>query len=247
MGRLRAFQKAGLRFVGVLAAVCGLIFAATAPASAGSKNEVFLLHEGYVEPIEGRELVPGVSDDGARLVASTMGLVIGKNSVVFVDPGFIADRSLILNAISGVQVNPEDVTHVFISHHHPDHTINAALFPNATVVDFWATYKGDLWEDHADGYEIDKGIEVLRTPGHTNEDASLVVGTKLGDVVFPHVWWTETLFPPVDPIADDQDALDASRALVLSIADCIIPGHGTTFVNPDRPDATCAMVTSTSQ
>ena len=29
------------------------------------------------------------------------------------------------------------VTHVFLSHHHPDHTVNIALFPNAEVVDFW--------------------------------------------------------------------------------------------------------------
>jgi len=229
---------------GVLAAVA-VLFAAATLAVSGSpspENRVFLLYEGYVKPIEGREFVPGASDDGGRLVASTMGVVRGADSVVFVDPGFITDRALILEALQGVRVRPEDVTHIFISHHHPDHTINAALFPNATVVDFWATYRGDLWEDHPDRYEIDRGITVVRTPGHTDEDASLVVDTNLGKVVFTHVWWNETLFPPVDPIADDQDALAASRVLVLSIADCIVPGHGTKFVNPDRPNGTCAMV-----
>ena len=40
------------------------------------------------------------------------------------------------------------MTHVFLSHHHPDHTVNIALFPNAEVVDFWARYKDDLWLDH---------------------------------------------------------------------------------------------------
>ena len=40
-----------------------------------------------------------------------------------------------------------------VSHHHPDHTINIALFPNAEVVDFWARYHDDLWLDHdGDGY-----------------------------------------------------------------------------------------------
>jgi glyoxylase-like metal-dependent hydrolase (beta-lactamase superfamily II) len=228
--------------VGGLTGMWG-VFAVTTPAVvAAPTNRIFLLYEGYVRPIEGRELVPGVSDDGGRLVASTMGLIEGVSSTVFVDPGFIADRGLILDALERVRVSPEDVTHVFISHHHPDHTINAALFPNATVVDFWATYTGDLWEDHGDGYLIDRGIEVLRTPGHTDEDASLVVDTPLGKVVFTHVWWNETLFPPVDPIGDDQEALEASRELVLSIADCIVPGHGSKFVNPERPDATCSMV-----
>ena len=121
MGRLMTFPKILYRFPGILAAVCGLFFAATGPVPAGPKNQVFLLYEGYVEPIEGRELVPGVSDDGGRLVASTMGLVQGKSATVFVDPGFITDRLLILKALEGISVGPEDVTHVFISHHHPDH------------------------------------------------------------------------------------------------------------------------------
>lgn len=173
-----------------------MVWAKAIPVSAAPGNRVHLLYEGYVKPIEGRELVPGASDNGARLVASAMGVIKGLSAVVFVDPGFITDRSLIVDALQGVRVRPQDVTHVFISHHHPDHTINAALFPNATVVDFWATYKGDVWEDHADGYEIDQGIEVVRTPGHTDEDASLVVDTNLGKVVFTHVWWNENLFPP---------------------------------------------------
>jgi hypothetical protein len=59
------------------------------------------------------------------------------------------------------------VTHIFINHHHPDHTVNIALFPNAEVVDFWGMDEGDLWRDHGDGHEIDPGIKVLRTLGHT--------------------------------------------------------------------------------
>ena len=47
------------------------------------------------------------------------------------------------------------MTHVFLSHHHPDHTVNVALFPNAEVVDFWARYKDDLWLDHdGEGYAL---------------------------------------------------------------------------------------------
>lgn len=146
-------------------------------------------------------------------------------------------------------VHPDDVTHVFISHHHPDHTINAALFPNATVVDFWANYKGDLWEDHSDEYKIAPGIEVRRTPGHTNEDASLAVRTKHGRVVFTHVWWSLSdgtifppgLFPPEDPIVENPDDLEDSRELVIDIADCIVPGHGSAFPNPDKPGSVCVF------
>ncbi len=82
--------------------------------------------------------------------------------------------------LEGVSVSVEDVTHVFISQRQPDHTVNIALFPNAQLVDFWATYTGDLWEDHGDEYAIAPGIRVLRTPGHTEEDASLVGETAQG-------------------------------------------------------------------
>lgn len=217
-------------------------------STSASGNTVQILLPGYVTPIEGRQLVPGVDEqNGGRLVASTIGLVKGKGVIVVVDPGFIADTSLLLNALQKSQVNREQATHVFISHHHPDHTINAAFFPNATVVDFWATYKGDMWEDHGDNYAIAPGVTVLRTPGHTNEDASLVVETNQGTVVFTHVWWflydgalvPRGLFPPVDPIAENQEKLNTSRSRVRDIADCIVPGHGQPFPNPFKEGAVC--------
>lgn len=37
------------------------------------------------------------------------------------------------------------MTDVVFSHHHPDHTVNAALFPSARIHDHWAIYQGDLW------------------------------------------------------------------------------------------------------
>ena len=88
----------------------------------------------------------------------------------------VARRSLILDPLAALGVAPEAVTHVFLSHHHPDHTINIALFPNAEVVDFWARYRDDLWLDHdGDGHHLAPNSELWLTPGHTEEDATLVV------------------------------------------------------------------------
>ena len=68
------------------------------------------------------------------------------------------------------------MTHVFLSHHHPDHTVNVALFPNAEVVDFWARYRDDLWLDHeGDGHLLAAHSRLWLTPGHTEEDATLMV------------------------------------------------------------------------
>lgn len=197
-------------------------------------NKVTVLLEGYVQPIEGRQLIPGMADDGARKVAGTVVLIQGENATVVADPGMVTDRALIVDALKNAGVSPEDVTHVFISHHHPDHTVNIALFPNAEVVDFWARYKGDMWSDHADGYEIAPGIKVIRTPGHTEEDASLVVETTEGTYVLTHLWWLPDMTPEKDPLASSQEQLDANRKKVLAIADWIIPGHGKMFQNPHK-------------
>jgi glyoxylase-like metal-dependent hydrolase (beta-lactamase superfamily II) len=63
---------------------------------------------------------------------------------IVVDPGMVASRGAILDPLAGLGVAPEDVTDVIFSHHHPDHTLNAALFPNARFHDFMAIYKDDI-------------------------------------------------------------------------------------------------------
>ena len=202
--------------------------------STQTKNTVSVLIEGYVRPIEGRETMPGVSDDGARRVAGTVSLVRGDSVTLVADPGLVTDRALIIDALKKEGVSPADVTHIFISHHHPDHTVNIALFPNAELVDFWGKYKGDLWEDHGDGYEIAPGITVLRTPGHTEEDASLVVETEQGMYVLTHLWSFPDIKPGEDPLAWNQESLDKHREKILQIADWIIPGHGDMVKNPNK-------------
>lgn len=212
-------------------AVAALILSAIAAEAAPT---VHLLTAGYVRPIEGREFVPGKTPDGARKVASTIVLVKAEDATIVVDPGMVASRDLITDGLAEHGVTPDDVTHVFISHHHPDHTVNIGMFPRAKVVDFGGIVEADIWSDHPDRWTITPGVWVLRTPGHTKQDASLIVETAEGVYAMTHVWWTDEMQPTVDPLAEDQKALEASRLKVLEIADWIIPGHGEKFANPDR-------------
>ena len=93
------------------------------------------------------------------------------------------------------------MTHVFLSHHHPDHTINIALFPNAEVVDFWARYRNDLWLDHeGDGHRLSPNTELWLTPGHTEEDATLIVRADDATYALTHLWWFADRTPEVDPL-----------------------------------------------
>ena len=208
----------------------------TVVQAADTENRVTVLNSGYVKPIEGRGFVPGAQDDGARKVASTISLVQGKDIVLVADPGMAAPGvwDTMLKQLLEKGVTPEDVTHIFISHHHPDHTTKLGLFPNATIVDFWATYKDDIWLDHPDNYELAPGIKVVRTPGHTNEDATLMVETSEGTYALTHLWWTPGFEPKEDPLAEDSQALAHSRKLIIKDADWIVPGHGSLFRNTEK-------------
>ncbi len=177
-------------------------------------TRVDLLHAGYA---------------GDR-VASSVVLVRDGDAVIVADPGMVARRSLILDPLAAHGVRPEAVTHVFISHHHPDHTLNVALFPNAEVVDFWARYKDDLWLDHdGDGYRPSSHSELWLTPGHTEEDATLVVEADDAVYALTHLWWRGDRTPEIDPLAWDQAALERGRSRVLEVAEIVIPGHGGPF------------------
>ena len=125
-----------------------------------------------------------------------------------------------------------------MSHHHPDHALNVALFPSARVHDHWAWYRDDLWISRpAEGSRLGPGVRLIETPGHSPQDISTLIDTGEGLVVATHLWWTASK-PVEDPYATDPDALHANRARVLSLPDLarIVPGHGPPFV-PERRHA----------
>jgi glyoxylase-like metal-dependent hydrolase (beta-lactamase superfamily II) len=184
----------------------------------GGSASVYVLHEGYV----------GRDGDDER-VAGTVTLIMDGDAVIVVDPGMVASRQDLLSALSAHGPGRGDVTDVVFSHHHPDHTVNAALFPEARIHDHWAVYLGDRWVDRdADGAELGPSVRLLRTPGHTAEDISTVASTPGGVFACTHAWWGAD-GPADDPLGSDAAALHTSRELLLSLATVIVPGHGAPF------------------
>jgi glyoxylase-like metal-dependent hydrolase (beta-lactamase superfamily II) len=186
---------------------------------------VHILQDGYA-----REAADG------EHVGSTVTLIADGDTVVVVDPGMVSSREALLAALARLEVRPDAVTDVVFSHHHPDHTVNAALFPAARIHDHWAIYDGDLWISRdADGAELSPSIRLMATPGHTDQDISTVASTPEGVFVCTHAWWGAD-GPAEDPFSPDQARLSASRQRILQIASVIIPGHGPAFTpGPETP------------
>jgi len=182
-----------------------------------SSAEVHILFNGYV---------------GER-VASTVAFVRDGDIRVIIDPGMVPGPAAIFEPLAALGESPAAITDVIFSHHHPDHTLNAALFPNARFHDHWAIYQNDMWDSRpAEGFDVSLSIHLIETPGHTPQDITTLVGTHSGVVAFTHLWWSAN-GPAEDPFATDMAALHANRERVLQIATLIVPGHGAPFT-PDE-------------
>lgn len=180
--------------------------------------EFHVLHQGYLRDEDDR-------------VGATTSFARDGDILVVVDPGLAATPSAILSPLQDLGVGPEDVTDVVISHHHPDHTLNVALFPNARLHDHWAWYRGDLWIGRpAEGFELAPTIRLIETPGHTPQDISTLIETDDGLVVCTHLWW-QASGPEEDPYAPDPELVHANRRRVLELPGLarIVPGHGPAF------------------
>jgi glyoxylase-like metal-dependent hydrolase (beta-lactamase superfamily II) len=169
-------------------------------------------------------------------VASTVCFVRDGDVRLVIDPGMVPEPNAILSPLGELVDSPAEITDVIFSHHHPDHTLNAALFPNARFHDFWAIYRRDIWQRRpAEGFALSSSIRLLETPGHTPQDITTMVSTSKGMVAFTHLWWSVN-GPAEDPLASDPAALHRSRARVLETAALIVPGHGAPFKpSPETP------------
>jgi glyoxylase-like metal-dependent hydrolase (beta-lactamase superfamily II) len=183
-----------------------------------SSAEVHILFNGYAD----------------ERVASTVAFVRDGDFRVIIDPGMVPNPSVILEPLADLGESPTTITDVIFSHHHPDHTLNAALFPNARFHDYWAIYKDDIWESRpAEGFAVSPSIRLIETPGHTPQDITTLVGTSDGVIAFTHLWWSAD-GPAEDPLATDSSALHTNRLRVLQLATQIVPGHGAPFTPNEK-------------
>jgi glyoxylase-like metal-dependent hydrolase (beta-lactamase superfamily II) len=178
-----------------------------------SECSVDVLFEGYV--------TPGV--------AGTVSLVRDGSHRIIIDPGMVPRRESILRPLGKAGIAAEQVTDVIFSHHHPDHTLNAALFPRARVHDFWAIYRNDVWQSRpAEGFHVSRHVQLIETPGHTPQDITTLVTTSEGVYAFTHLWWDPS-GPAEDPLAQSPALLHKNRARVVRLSQWIVPGHGSVF------------------
>jgi glyoxylase-like metal-dependent hydrolase (beta-lactamase superfamily II) len=190
---------------------------------------VKVLKEGYAVP----------DGAGRQRADGTISLVEGEHRLV-VDTGGPGDADALVEALAGEGLRPADIDHVVCTHGHSDHVGNLSLFAHATLIVSHDISRGDLYTSHpfarGEPYTIDGDVDVIATPGHTAQDVSVVARTPAGVYVV-----AGDLFECEQDLADeglwravseDPPRQAQSRALVLRLADFIVPGHGGAFAVP---------------
>lgn len=187
-------------------------------------NKVKVLIEGYAK----------VNSDGTWDATSSTTLIDNGKLKIIVDPG--CDRPLLLEALKKEKLKTLEIGYVFVTHYHPDHCTLMGLFENATIFDGLQWQNGPIGGEIKNNFLPDTDIEIINTPGHSPEHASLLVNTEEGKVLIGAdvFWWKDGEHQTVDVEKEDEFAsefsvLKVSRKHALELADFIIPGHGKRF------------------
>lgn len=172
---------------------------------------------------------------------STVTLVKGNGLNTIIDTGLSSERQVLINALSEQNLAPNDINILINTHSHPDHTGNNELFENAKLV----THRRELYGSDEtrdillieNDTEVEPGILVFETPGHTRGSISVLVNcTNIGSELTRCIMTGDAL-----PIRDnylkwvppgihfDSEIALQSMQKIIGLSDIIIPGHDKPF------------------
>lgn len=188
--------------------------------------------------------------EGGFLGLSSIVLVEADGKRILVDTGHHVTRLMLLDALKERGLSPDDIDIVFLTHLHFDHANNVDLFRHARIMASraeWEYAAAPHPDDHfmAPGTlrilpemnlelfdtppQLCTGVRAIATPGHTPGHMSVVVETEdrgiviiAGDAIkYPK----ETLTSCCDAAFDTVENGSNSIAMLMRMADRIIPGH----------------------
>lgn len=200
-------------------------------------------------------LLPGipVASNRGALGWSTVALIDTGGRRVLFDTGSYGDRSLLIERLKALPIDPQSLDAVFISHLHYDHCQNIDLFENIPLFvserELRYVLEGeyrehqdpyvpatmilslkDRFQTVPDGNELFPDVSVVALPGHTPGQAGLFLSREriliAGDGV-KNAWEFANRMPP--PAFFSQAAALNNYDWVRAHAVEIVPGHDRPF------------------
>jgi glyoxylase-like metal-dependent hydrolase (beta-lactamase superfamily II) len=214
----------------------------------------------YVFSLDGDRVIPerpANSADGFRRYKElqaegrTVGMVAFPNSLLIrasedylVDPGLIMQGAPLFGSLSSLDVSPNDVKRVIMTHLHFDHAEGLAAWPQRTVyvhrLETEAPYAqlvaGQLESVNlelleGEEGEFEPGVRWIRTPGHCEGLITILVEAEEGltaiasDCVGPLPEYFEAMELPQDFGPERDELLEQWRRIRELNPTVVIPGH----------------------
>ncbi|GBE19422.1 MAG TPA: MBL fold metallo-hydrolase [Candidatus Pacearchaeota archaeon] len=155
-----------------------------------------------------------------REFGSCVYLIKINNQNILVDTGSSDNKHELLSDLKELNIKPEQIGMVLLTHNHWDHEGNISLFRNARVYGNKKDFKD---KKITDIYKLKiKEIKIIDTPGHTPGSISLLYQDVLfsGDTLF-HNGIGRTDFPESSH-KDMIKSLEELRGIDYKI---LLPGH----------------------
>lgn len=209
-----------------------------------------------------RVLLPGIPARTSRgfLGYCTVSLLPLKKGWLLFDTGHYGDRHLLLKALEDLKITREDVSYVVLSHLHYDHCLNLTLFPRATFVlaskelqyarEVMANQRIDYSipdtldsllrnreiQDFSSEVELEPGVKVFETPGHTPGSIALQI-ERIADIVLcgdavKNAW--EFVLGEPDMVYGSRLAALKSIQRIDDMGEILVPGHDLPFRRRER-------------
>lgn len=191
---------------------------------------------------------------GEGVVGFCSVLLIEGRHRTLVDVGHVGRRTSLREALARRRLGTADIDYVVVTHAHWDHAQNLDIFQDSTVLihpdelryarrphhNDWATprWSGAMIDDHPavaeidEGDEIEPGVTILHTPGHSVGSISLQVETDDGTSVISGdvLHYSSVALTRRNPVIFwDVDQASRSIGRIVSVADVIYPGHDRPF------------------
>jgi glyoxylase-like metal-dependent hydrolase (beta-lactamase superfamily II) len=146
-------------------------------------------------------------------------LLIGDRKII-IDTGSPANKQELIQDLKELEIKPEDINTVILTHNHYDHIGNIDLFTNAKIYGNKEDFKKNIID--IDNLDI-KEFKIIKTPGHTKGGICILYKDVLfsGDTIFGGGYIGRTDFP-----GGDYDELQKSIEKLKKINYKILcPGH----------------------
>ena len=153
------------------------------------------------------------------------------NQNILIDTSSKENSGELISSLNKLNLKPEDINTIILTHAHYDHTENINLFPNAKI---YGNFTKQINANHTQteiknilpisSFEsLNPNFKIHKTPGHTKGDILIQYKNILfsGDVIFHDGYIGRTDFPE-----SNQQEMNKSLKFIKTLKfDILCPGH----------------------